>query len=129
MFIKRFHCFIFPKKEIVIDKVLLKRTIDYSWVTAMQQSCLYIGKVLVQAAVNRIDDFAFTPQQNIGHAMTTFLAQNRGAKKHERIKKGFWLGMKIETVYCSICLFACAKTWYNWNCSKLFVGVEYYACL
>jgi putative MATE family efflux protein len=103
----------FSRKEIIIDRALLKVTVKYSWVTALQQICLYVGKLLIQGAVNplgvdaiatfnavnRIDDFAFTPQQSIGSAMTTFLAQNRGAKKHERIKQGFWAGMKIETIY------------------------------
>lgn len=103
----------FSKKEIVLDRILLKNTINYSSVTAMQQTCLYVGKVLVQGAVNplgvdaiatfnavnRVDDFAFTPEQSIGSAMTTFIAQNRGGKKNERIKKSFWSGMKIETIY------------------------------
>lgn len=103
----------FNKKEIVLDRILLKNTVNYSWVTAMQQTCLYVGKVLVQGAVNplgvdaiatfnavnRVDDFAFTPEQSISSGMTTFIAQNRGAKKTERIKKGFWSGMKIETIY------------------------------
>jgi Na+-driven multidrug efflux pump len=31
--------------------------------------------------------------------MTTLIAQNRGAKKYERIKQGLWAGMKIETIY------------------------------
>ena len=106
----------FSKEEIVLDRTLLKITMKYSWVTAMQQTCLYVGKLLVQGAVNplgvgaiatfnavnRIDDFAFTPQQSIGIAMTTFLAQNRGAKKPKRIKQGFWVGMKIETLYWCI---------------------------
>ena len=56
-------------------------------------------------AVNRVDDFAYTPQQNIGHAMTTFLAQNKGAGHKERMKKGFQTGLLIELVY-SIGLFA-----------------------
>ena len=55
-------------------------------------------------AVNRVDDFAYTPQQNIGHAMTTFLAQNKGAGHKERMKKGFQTGLLIELVY-SIGLF------------------------
>lgn len=93
----------FTKKEIVLDRILLKNTVNYSWVTAMQQTCLYVGKVLVQGAVNplgvdsiatfnavnRVDDFAFTPEQSISSGMTTFIAQNRGAKKTERIKKVF----------------------------------------
>ena len=101
------------KEERVLDRTLLNITAKYSWVTAMQQTCLYVGKVFVQGAinplgvdaiatfnaVNRVDDFAFTPQQSIGVAMTTFLAQNRGAKKPKRIKQGFWVGMKLETLY------------------------------
>lgn len=103
----------FSRKDIILDKELLKVTISYSWVTAMQQTCLHIGKVLVQGAVNplgvdsiatfnavnRVDDFAFTPEQSISHGMATFIAQNRGAKKNSRINKGFWVGMKIETLY------------------------------
>lgn len=106
----------FSKSEIVLDKALLKNTINYSWVTAMQQTCLYVGKVLVQSAVNplgidaiatfnavnRIDDFAFTPQQSISSAMTTFLAQNRGAEKHHRIKQGLWTGLKLESLFWCI---------------------------
>ena len=103
----------FSRKELIIDRSLLKITINYSWVTAMQQTCLYVGKVFVQGAVNplgvesiatfnavnRVDDFAFAPEQSISNGMTTFLAQNRGAKKNERIKQGFWYGMKIESLY------------------------------
>ncbi len=39
------------------------------------------------AVVNRIDDFAYTPEQNIAHAMTALMAQNKGSRKdrtHER---------------------------------------------
>ena len=76
-------------------------------------STVQLGKIAVQAIVNtmgvstmaaftaasRIDDFAYTPQQNIGHAMTTLMAQNRGAGKHDRVKQGFLCGMRIEGVY------------------------------
>ncbi len=103
----------FSRSEIVVDKALLKNTINYSSVSALQQTCLYIGKLLVQGSVNslgvnsiasfnavtRIDDFAFTPQQSIAQSMTTFIAQNRGAHKYERIKKGFKYGMFIEIIY------------------------------
>jgi len=108
----------FSRKEIVLDKTLLRITINYSWVTAMQQTCLYVGKVFVQGAVNplgiqaiatfnavnRVDDFAITPGRSISIGMTTFLAQNRGAKKYERIEEGFWCGMKIETLYWFVIL-------------------------
>ncbi|WP_143317189.1 MATE family efflux transporter [Clostridium sp. HBUAS56017] len=103
----------FKRSEIVVDKTLLKDTINYSWVTALQQTCLYVGKLLIQGSVNRlgvnniatfnavtrIDDFVLTPEQSIAHATTTFVAQNRGAKKRERIRKGFYAGMIIEAIY------------------------------
>lgn len=104
-------------KDIVVKRHLLKITVEYSWASAMQQTCLHIGKVLVQGAVNplgiqsiaafnavnRVDDFAFTPQQSIAASMTTFIAQNRGAGNNERIKSGFRIGMLMEYTY-SICL-------------------------
>lgn len=103
-------------KDFKIDSSLLKKTISYSWYTSMQQTSLHIGKVLVQGAVNplgvnsiatfnavnRVDDFAFTPEQSISHSMTTFIAQNRGAKQEDRIKKGFRRGMQLEILYWAV---------------------------
>ena len=68
----------------------------------MQQVCLQIGKTIIQAvvntqgvsvmaaftAVNRVDDFAYIPQQNIGHAMTTFIAQNKGGEAKRKNPQG-----------------------------------------
>lgn len=101
------------KEWMVFDKALIKKTVGYGSTSAMQQVCLQIGKILIQAmvnsqgvsviaaftAVNRVDDFAYTPQQNIGHAMTTFIAQNKGAGHKERIRRGFQAGILIEMVY------------------------------
>ena len=101
------------KEWLVFDRTLLKKTVSYGWVTAVQQAIIPLGKVVMQsmvntmgtsaiaaiAAVNRIDDFAYTPQQNIGHATTAFMAQNDGAKKKDRVKKGFKEGMVLEIIY------------------------------
>ncbi len=101
------------KNWLVFDKTLLKTTVSYGWVSAMQQATVQLGKMGVQVvvntmdlaataaftAVNRIDDFTYTPQQNIAHAMTSFMAQNRGAGKNDRVRAGFKAGMKIELVY------------------------------
>ena len=101
------------KRWLVFDRKLLGRTISYGSTSAMQQVCLQVGKAIIQAmvntqgvsvmaaftAVNRVDDFAYTPQQNIGHAMTTFIAQNKGAGHTERIKRGFRIGIGIEVAY------------------------------
>ncbi len=106
------------KNWFVFDKTILGKTVRYGSTSAMQQVCLQIGKLMIQAmvntqgvgvmaaftAVNKVDDFAYIPQQNIGHAMTTFIAQNKGANHEERIKQGLKYGLVIELVY-SIGLF------------------------
>ena len=100
-------------KEIRMDRSLLKTTLSYGSVTALQQACQPIGKLLIQSAVNtlgvatiaaynavtRIDDFAFTPEQQISHGMTTFIAQNNGAGNTKRMLQGFRRGLVLETIY------------------------------
>lgn len=101
------------KGEWVIDAGLLKKTLKFGGVAALQQSVQPIGKLLIQGQVNtlgtdviaafqavtRIDAFALTPEQSIAQAITTYTAQNRGAKKPERIRRGFLTGMAMETAY------------------------------
>ncbi len=100
-------------REFRIDTSLIGKTVNYSLATAMQQTVLYVGKLLVQSAVNplgvnaiatfnagtKIDDFCYQPQQSIGQAMTTFTAQNHGAKNTRRMRNGLWRGLAIEAVY------------------------------
>ena len=52
-----------------------------------------------------MDDFTYMPQQNIAHAMTTLMAQNHGADKKERVRQGFFCGLRIELIY-GFCLMA-----------------------
>lgn len=106
---------------LTFDSSLLRRTVSYGWTSAMQQGTVQLGKIVVTAivntmgvpvaaafaAVNRIDDFAYIPQQNIGHAMTALMAQNRGAGKKDRMWKGFKSGMMLECVYGMIVFLVC----------------------
>ena len=101
------------RKWAVFDKTLLKKTVSYGWASAMQQATVQLGKLGIQAivnsmgvsiaaafaVVNRIDDFAYTPEQNIGHAMTALMAQSKGAGKMKRLKEAFKCGIRIEFVY------------------------------
>lgn len=100
-------------REFKVDHSLILRTVNYSWATALQQCVLYVGKLLVQCAVNplgvdaiatfnagtKIDDFCYQPSQSIGHTITTFMAQNRGAKKPGRQREGFLKGFSLEWIY------------------------------
>ena len=109
------------RRWFVFDPSLLRKTLDYGWASAMQQATVQLGKIAVQAIVNtmgvsamaaftaasRVDDFAYTPQQNIGHAMTTLMAQNRGAGKPERVRQGFACGMRLEFCYAVVLTAVC----------------------
>lgn len=118
---KRVPVLSLPIREFRIDGSLLKKTLNYGSITALQQSIQPICKLLIQGAVNtlgvdviaaynavtRIDDFAFTPEQSIASGITTFVAQNDGAGRKERIVKGFRAGLLIEILYwIFICLFS-----------------------
>lgn len=109
------------KKWLVFDSRLLKKTIAYGWASAMQQATVQMGKIAIQAlvntmgvsvaaafaVVNRIDDFAITPEQNIAHAMTALMAQNKGAGKNDRMREGFRCGMIMEIVYGAAVMVIC----------------------
>ena len=101
------------KKWFVFEKALLWRTFSYGITSALQQMCVQLGKILVQAiinvqgvafiaaftAINRVDDFVLSPQHNIAHATTTFLAQNRGAGNVKRVRKGYRCGICMEIAF------------------------------
>ena len=107
------------RRWLVFDGSLLRSTVQYGWTSAMQQATVQLGKIAVQAIVNtlginamaaftaasRVDDFTYMPQQNIAHAMTTLMAQNHGAGKKERVRQGFFCGLRIELIY-GFCLMA-----------------------
>lgn len=104
------------KQWLVFDKRLFQEIIRYGFVSAMQQTTVQLGKIAIQGvvntmgvtataaftAINRIDDYAYIPEQNIGHAMTSVMAQNRGAGETKRVSAAFRVGMYIELVYGAV---------------------------
>ncbi|MBT1179601.1 MATE family efflux transporter [Bifidobacterium vespertilionis] len=111
--IRRMPDFRVRRGEWRVDGALLGVIWKYGSVTALQQSIQPICKLIIQSAVNtlgvdviaafnavtRVDDFAFTPQQSISHGITTYVAQNRGAGRTDRIRPGFRAGLRLEFVY------------------------------
>jgi putative MATE family efflux protein len=109
------------RKWLIFDRTLLGKTISYGWASAMQQATVQLGKLGIQAivnsmgvavaaafaVVNRIDDFAYTPEQNIAHSMTSMMAQCKGAGKKSRLKEAFKCGMRIEFTYGIIIFLIC----------------------
>ena len=84
------------------DRGQLRDILTFSSLTCLQQSVMNFGILLVQGVVNKfgvvvmaafaaavkIDSFAYMPVQDFGNAFSTFVAQNYGAGKKDRIIKG-----------------------------------------
>ena len=82
----------------------------------MQQSIMNLGILMVQGLVNsfgtavmaafaaavKIDSFAYMPVQDFGNAFSTFVAQNFGAGKKERIRKGTRSAVTLSCVFCFV---------------------------
>lgn len=89
----------------------------FSVLTCMQQSVMNLGILMVQGLVNsfgpavmaafaagvKIDSFAYMPVQDFGNAFSTFIAQNFGAKKEERIRQGMRAAVKTAGIF-SVCI-------------------------
>ncbi len=85
-----------------ISKENVHEITQASVLTCLQQSVMNLGILMVQGLVNsfgtivmaafaaavKIDAFAYMPLQDFGNAFSTFIAQNYGAGKKDRIKKG-----------------------------------------
>ena len=90
------------KEERIWNKDNLNTIMNLSFMTSIQQSVMNFGILMVQGLVNsfgtsvmaafaaavKIDSFAYMPVQDFGNAFSTYVAQNYGAKKTDRIKKG-----------------------------------------
>ena len=96
---------------ITMNKV--KRIASASVLTCLQQSVMNLGILMVQGLVNsfgpvvmaafaaavKIDSFAYMPLQDFGNAFSTFIAQNFGARKEERIRKGTRFAVKSAVIF------------------------------
>lgn len=92
-------------KNIKFDKEILLRIIKIGLPTGFQQSIVSLSNVIVQSYINvygasviagysvtiKIDGFVNLPLQAFNMAITTFVGQNIGAKKYERVKKGAYI--------------------------------------
>lgn len=94
----------------------MREIAGFSVLTCVQQSVMNLGILLVQGVVNsfgavvmaafaaavKIDAFAYMPVQDFGNAFSTFIAQNYGAKKGERIRAGFRGAVGASVIFCVI---------------------------
>lgn len=100
-------------KDIRFNRYLLKQVISNGLPTGVQNSIIALANVVVQSHINsfgkmavagcgsysKIEGFGFLPITCFAMALTTFISQNLGAKKYDRVKKGARFG-----IVCSLIL-------------------------
>lgn len=98
------------------DRGILRELLGLSSLTCLQQSVMNFGILMVQGLVNsfgavvmaafaaavKIDSFAYSPVQDFGNAFSTYVAQNYGAGKHDRIRRGMRDAVFSAFVFCSV---------------------------
>lgn len=113
------------RRHCKVSRGELGRIMNYSLLTCVQQSVMNFGILMVQGLVNsfgvnvmaafaaavKIDAFAYLPVQDFGNAFSTFVAQNTGAQKTERIRRGIRSALWVSVGFCLVssllvCLFA-----------------------
>lgn len=104
----------------------VKEITSFSALTCLQQSIMNLGILAVQGLVNsygttvmaafaaavKIDAFAYLPVQDFGNAFSIFIAQNFGARKTERIRKGIRTAAAVSMTFgalLSLCVFLLAE--------------------
>ncbi len=101
------------RKHFRIDMNIVKRIGNNSVLTSIQQSVMNFGILMIQGLVNsfgvsamaafaavvKIESFAYLPEQELGNAFSTFVAQNHGAKERRRIRNGIRSTSIIITIY------------------------------
>lgn len=112
-------------KDLHFNRQILDEIGNLSSITCIQQSVMNFGILMVQGLVNsfgpvvmaafaaavKIDTFAYLPVQDFGNAYSTFIAQNYGAGKKDRIRKGTRESFLISFLFCIVisavvCIFA-----------------------
>ena len=105
-------CRVIPR-AIRLHKKMAARIIRVGLPTGIQNMVISFSNVLVQASGNsygaaamagfaaymKIDGFNILPVSSISMAATTFVGQNYGAGRLDRVKKGTWVTLAMGLVY------------------------------
>lgn len=98
------------------DGRLLKRIAVVSVLTGAQQSIMNFGILMIQSLVNsfgvnvmaafaagvKIDSFAYAPAQDFANGFATFVAQNAGAGRADRVKRGLREAAMMSLGFCAL---------------------------
>ena len=104
------------REELRVRWASVREITGFSLLTCVQQSVMNLGILMVQGLVNsfgpavmtafaaavKIDSFAYMPVQDFGNAVSTFLAQNYGARQWDRIRAGLRGAVAVSFGFCVV---------------------------
>lgn len=96
--------------EIRFHKAELGAIVRYGLPAGLQNSALAVGNILVQGHINsfgasvmagygvysKLEGFMLLPMKSLSLSLTTFVGQNLGARRHERVMKGVRWGYVLS---------------------------------
>jgi putative MATE family efflux protein len=109
-------------RHLVFDAKVLRQSLRIGLPVSLQNMSFAIGAIILQAlinsfqsdfmagfnAANKIDAFAFLPMLSFSNAITTYVGQNVGAGRWDRVKAGIratlLLSVGISLVVCALLL-------------------------
>lgn len=104
------------RRHLKFSRSILKEITSFSLLTCVQQSVMNLGILMVQGLVNsfgtvvmaaftvavKIDTLAYMPAQDFGNAFSTFIAQNFGARRYDRIRSGIRSAVWCTGIFCAV---------------------------
>ena len=121
---RKINCIKTAQKPAMFSVKMLRRVTLYAVPSILQQSFVSVGNIFVQYLVNgfgssciagysaaiKLNTFAITGFSTLSNGLSSYVAQNYGAGKLERIKKGYKSGIimasivAIPFIVCYFCL-------------------------
>lgn len=103
-------------KQIRFHKESLLQILHYGIPSGVQNSVIGFANLVVQTNINsfgkaamagcgaysKIEGFAFLPITCFSQALSTFVGQNLGAKKYDRVKKGVGFGVACSVIMAEL---------------------------
>lgn len=115
------------KKVALFSWKILGRIVRIAVPSILQQSFISFGNIIIQTVINgygpsviagyaaavKLNNLVITSFTTIGNGISNYTAQNLGAGKQERIRQGFFAGLKMIWTICvpMIVLYFLAGRW------------------
>ncbi|HUS86295.1 MAG TPA: MATE family efflux transporter [Bacteroidales bacterium] len=113
LYLNKYHELInISLKNLVFDRLIFTQSYKIGLPTGLQQTFVALGIMAIMGIVNsfgtdviaafsvasRLDAIATIPAMILAQALATFVGQNLGANKPERVRSGLWSTVLISTV-------------------------------